>query len=85
MGDGDVSERNTGEGFGGGITSARYSCAEVHFTAWAYTTPGLEDMQFINWVVINKGRQSGTPHLWVSLLTLTLVMQMMTILAAIQI
>ncbi len=54
MGDGDVSARSPGEGFGGGITSPLLG-AEIHFTAWAYTTPGLEDMQFLNYVVINNG------------------------------
>lgn len=54
MGDGDVSNRSPGEGFGGGVTSPILG-AEIHFTAWAYTTPGLEDLQFVNWVVINKG------------------------------
>ncbi len=39
------------EGFSGG-TQPLY--AEVHLTAWAYATPGLEDIQFIQWVVINK-------------------------------
>ncbi len=54
MGDGDVSARSPGEGFGGGITSPLLG-AEIHFTAWAYTTPGLEDLQFVNWIVINRG------------------------------
>lgn len=54
MGDGDVSQRDPGEGFGGGVVTPLLG-AEVHFTAWAYTTPGLEDLQFVNWVVINKG------------------------------
>jgi hypothetical protein len=54
MGDGDVSMRSPGEGFGGGITTPLLG-AEIHFSAWAYSTPGLEDLQFVNWVVINKG------------------------------
>ena len=54
MGDGDVSQRSPGEGFGGGINSPILG-AELRFTAWSYTTPGLEDLQFINWVVINAG------------------------------
>jgi hypothetical protein len=53
MSDAQISERNSLEGFGGGI-NAPILFAEVHWSAWAYTTPGLEDMQFINWVVINK-------------------------------
>ncbi len=54
MGDGDVSQRSPGEGFGGGVTSPLLG-AEIHFTAWAYTTPGLEDLQFLNYVIINNG------------------------------
>lgn len=51
MTDGFPNEHKIGEGFGGG-TAPIFS--ELHFTAWAYTSPGLEDLQFINWVVINK-------------------------------
>ncbi|MFZ4590135.1 MAG: hypothetical protein ACOYN6_03995 [Ignavibacteria bacterium] len=54
MGDGDLSQRSPGEGFGGGI-SIPILGAEIHFAAWAYTTPGLEDLQFLNYVVINNG------------------------------
>jgi hypothetical protein len=54
MGDGDTTMRSPGEGFGGGITSPILH-AEIHFTAWSYVSPGLEDLQFINWVVVNKG------------------------------
>ena len=54
MSDAMVSERNPGEGFGGGVTDP-ILFAEVHWTSWSYTLPGLEDLQFINWVVINKG------------------------------
>ncbi|MFZ4589526.1 MAG: T9SS type A sorting domain-containing protein [Ignavibacteria bacterium] len=54
MGDGDVSQRSPGEGFGGGINNPLLG-AEIHFTSWSYTTPGLEDLQFINYVVLNKG------------------------------
>ncbi len=28
--------------------------AEVHLTAWVYDSPGLTDIQFLRWVVINK-------------------------------
>jgi hypothetical protein len=49
-----LSQRNPGEGFGGGINYP-YLYAEIHFTAWAYQSTGVEDMQFVNWVVINKG------------------------------
>ncbi|MCX6156383.1 MAG: hypothetical protein WCK13_04805 [Ignavibacteriota bacterium] len=54
MGDGDVSQRSPGEGFGGGINTPLLG-AEIHLTSWAYTTPGLEDLQFINYVILNKG------------------------------
>ncbi|MCX6161551.1 MAG: hypothetical protein NTV87_09490 [Ignavibacteriae bacterium] len=54
MTDGDLTQHAVGEGFGGGITIPLMK-VEAHFTAWAYTTPGLEDLEFVNWVVINKG------------------------------
>jgi hypothetical protein len=51
--DGFPEEHKAGEGFGGGTLPL---FVEMHFTAWAYTSPGLEDIQFINWVVINKSK-----------------------------
>ncbi len=57
MTDAFIEQKNPGEGFGGGVPYPLLY-AEVHFTAWAYNTPGLEDLQFINWVVINKGNRS---------------------------
>jgi hypothetical protein len=51
--DGFYEEHKIGEGFGGG-THPLY--AELHLTAWAYTIPGLQDVQFFKWVVINRGR-----------------------------
>jgi hypothetical protein len=56
MGDGDLTAHSPGEGFGGGVNSPLLG-AEIHFTAWAYSTPGLEDLQFVNWVIINNGTQ----------------------------
>ncbi len=56
MTDGFASERNYGEGFGGGISTPLFY-AEVHLTAWCYNTPGLEDVQFIKWVIINKNNK----------------------------
>jgi hypothetical protein len=50
--DGFPDEHKVGEGFGGGTQPL---FVELHFTAWGYTSPGLEDIQFINWVVFNKG------------------------------
>jgi len=58
--DADPSNHTTSEGFSGG-TLPIY--AETHLTLWAYTTPGLEDLQFFNWVVINKsGRNWDSTH-----------------------
>lgn len=54
MTDAFIDQKSSGEGFGGGVNSPLLN-AEVHWTSWAYTSPGLEDMQFINWVIINKG------------------------------
>lgn len=51
--DGFPETHTSGEGFGGGTLPL---FVELHFTAWAYTSPGLEDIQFINWVVINKNK-----------------------------
>jgi hypothetical protein len=52
MTDGFTYTHTPGEGFGGG-TSPLF--AEVHMTAWAYDKISLSDMQFVKWVVINKG------------------------------
>jgi hypothetical protein len=51
MTDGFPDEHQIGEGFGGGTLPI---FAELHLTAWAYDNPGLEDMQFLKWDVINK-------------------------------
>ena len=51
--DGFPETHTSGEGFGGGTPPL---FVELHFTAWAYTSPGLEDIQFINWVVLNKNK-----------------------------
>jgi len=55
--DADPTQRTAGEGFGGGITTPLLY-AEIHFTAWAYNTVGMEDIQFVNWVLINKGNKN---------------------------
>jgi hypothetical protein len=55
--DGFPDEHKIGEGFGGG-TQPMF--AEVHLTAWAYNKPGLEDMQFIKWDIINKSLRTWT-------------------------
>jgi hypothetical protein len=57
MTDGFTYSHSAGEGFGGG-TSPLYT--EVHLTAWAYTQSSYSDMQFLRFVVINKGTQSWT-------------------------
>ena len=49
--DGFEETHSTGEGFGGG-TLPLYT--EIHFIAWSYNKPGLEDVQFLKWIVINK-------------------------------
>ncbi|MCX6165068.1 MAG: hypothetical protein NTU73_09485 [Ignavibacteriae bacterium] len=53
MTDAFVEGRDPGEGFGGGVTDPLLLC-EIHMTAWCYNTPGLEDLQFLNWVIINR-------------------------------
>lgn len=55
--DGFPEEHKVGEGFGGGTPPL---FVELHLTAWAYTSPGLEDLQFVNWVVINKNTKPWT-------------------------
>jgi hypothetical protein len=57
MTDCDVSQHNSGEGFGGGITSPLL-LAEVAWTSWAYTYSGFEDVQFLRWRIINKGNNT---------------------------
>jgi hypothetical protein len=54
--DGFPEEHKLGEGFGGG-TLPMY--AEVRITAWCYDIPGLQDIQYIQWQVINKNK-----YLW---------------------
>ena len=49
--DGFPEEHNVGEGFGGGTLPM---FAQVQLTAWGYNKPGLGDMQFMKWVVVNK-------------------------------
>ncbi|MDZ4710896.1 MAG: hypothetical protein SGI89_01060 [bacterium] len=51
MTDGFRERHSVGEGFGGGTAPL---FAEVHVTAWCYDSDPLKDVQFINWVVINK-------------------------------
>ncbi|MDZ4713382.1 MAG: hypothetical protein SGI89_13815 [bacterium] len=51
MTDGFPERHAVGEGFGGGTSPIG---AEIHLTLWGYNTQGLEDLQFVNWVVINK-------------------------------
>jgi photosystem II stability/assembly factor-like uncharacterized protein len=51
MTDADYNTHDPGEGFGGGTQPLG---AEVHMTAWAYDAPGLQDVQFISYEIINK-------------------------------
>jgi hypothetical protein len=53
--DGFIEEHKLGEGFGGGTAPI---FAEMHWTSWAYDNPGLEDMQFMRFEVINKSMRS---------------------------
>ena len=57
MTDGFPQSHTAGEGFGGG-TPPLYS--EVHLTAWCYSQPSYADMQFLKFVIINKGLQPWT-------------------------
>jgi photosystem II stability/assembly factor-like uncharacterized protein len=57
MTDGFPESHTSGEGFGGG-TPPLYS--EVHLTAWCYSQPSYNDMQFLKFVIINKGLQPWT-------------------------
>ena len=53
--DGFQSSHNIGEGFGGGTAPL---FAETHITAWCYSQPSYNQMQFIKFEVINKGLNS---------------------------
>jgi len=55
--DANGSAHNSGEGFGGG-TLPLY--AEVHMTSWSYTIPGMEDVQFMKWEIVNKSDTAWT-------------------------
>ena len=57
MTDGFDSSHNMGEGFGGGIYNPKlYS--QIAWTAWCFDREDLKDIQFIKWVIINKGSSS---------------------------
>ena len=49
--DGFVEQHNSSEGFGGGTAPLM---AEVRMTFWGNNTPGLEDVHFMKFEVINK-------------------------------
>ncbi|MCB0724393.1 MAG: T9SS type A sorting domain-containing protein [Ignavibacteriae bacterium] len=51
MTDGFPGSHTASEGFGGGTAPLM---AEMHLTAWSYTSSGLEDVNFIKWEIINK-------------------------------
>ena len=57
MTDGFSDSHNPVEGFGGG-TAPLYS--EVHLTAWCYSQLSYANMQFLKFVIINKGTQPWT-------------------------
>ena len=49
--DGFSEEHNIKEGFGGGTPPMM---VQVQLTAWGYVIPGYEDVQFFQWVILNK-------------------------------
>ena len=51
MTDADPGNHTVSEGFCGGTVPL---LAEVHLTALGFTVPGLEDVQFLKWDIINK-------------------------------
>lgn len=53
MTDGFPYSHTGNEGFGGGTLPLM---AEVHLTAWSYSFPPLEDVQFIKYEIINQGQ-----------------------------
>jgi hypothetical protein len=53
--DGFPEEHKLGEGFGGGT---KPMFAEMHWTSWGYDNPGLQDMQFMKFELINKSTRS---------------------------
>jgi hypothetical protein len=55
--DGFPNSHMAGEGFGGGTAPL---FAEVHLTAWCYSQLSYTDMQFLKFVIINKGAQPWT-------------------------
>ena len=55
MSDADPTSHHSDEGFSGGTVPLG---AEVHLTAWCYSSAGYEDMQFLKWVVINRNTSS---------------------------
>jgi hypothetical protein len=57
MTDADTSAHSPAEGFGGGITNPMLK-AEIAWTSWEYDSPGLENLQFIKWRIINKGNSN---------------------------
>ena len=51
MTDGFPGNHGPSEGFGGGTAPMN---ADFRLTAWCYNVPGLEDIQFLKWDVINQ-------------------------------
>lgn len=61
MTDAFVDQRNAGEGFGGGVRDPLL-LADIRWTSWTYTHPGLADAQFIEWKIINQS--TDTDRVW---------------------
>jgi len=57
MTDGFTEMHTPSEGFGGGTLPLK---ADLRLTAWGYTFPGFEDVQFIKFQIINKNVSSWT-------------------------
>jgi hypothetical protein len=55
MTDGFSATHTSTEGFGGGTLPL---FAEVHLTAWCYSQPSYNNMQFIKYEIINKGKRN---------------------------
>jgi hypothetical protein len=55
MTDGFPESHTIGEGFGGG-TLPLYN--EIHMLGWSFNSPGLEEVQFLKWKVINKSHST---------------------------
>ncbi|HRE41974.1 MAG TPA: T9SS type A sorting domain-containing protein [Ignavibacteria bacterium] len=56
LGDGDLSQKSTGEGFSGGVFSPLLK-VQAAITAWGYDNPGFENVQFVKYHITNKNNR----------------------------